>query len=155
MSETTSRPYDNASLFPGAQSGATGPARDLLSLCDRIVRWAADFNTMVNRINRAEANGVAGAEFEAIEAQEVQVLLEIGDVAATITDMHASNPVEVEAKQRALNALTGVGSWERDSLYALRCSIERDLVEVYASSAPPTAQNAGWLGRANPAAAEE
>ena len=158
MSETTSEPHDSsANSLPCVRLAATGSAPDLLSLCDRVVKWAADFDTMVNRINRAEANGIAGAEFDAIEAQEVQVLLEIDDLAVTITEMHAANPVEIEGKQRALNALTGVGSWERDSLYALRCSIERDLVEVYiapSASPPPQAERAGWLSRLNPVLAD-
>lgn len=48
------------------------------------------------------------------------------DLATALADIHAVNQVEIEGKQRALNVLTDNPSWERDSLYALRLSIERD-----------------------------
>jgi hypothetical protein len=76
--------------------------------------------------------------------------LEIMDLAAIVSDMHAATQNEVEAKKRALDALTSIPAWERDSLYELRHSIERDQLEVnarlYAASLE-SPQRVGWLSR--------
>jgi hypothetical protein len=108
---------------------------------------------MTNRIHLLEANGASEAEVDAAVEQEVKVLLEIDEFAATLADMHAVNQIEIEGKQHTLNALTGLPTWERDSLFNLRCSIERDQLEVNASlfaSSQSPAQRAGWLSRFNP-----
>jgi hypothetical protein len=108
---------------------------------------------MTNRIHLVEANGGSEAEVDAAMEQEVKVLLEIDDFAATLADMHAANQLEIEGKQLALNALTSLPTWERDSLFDLRCSIERDQLEVNAAlvaASQPPSQRASWLSRFNP-----
>jgi hypothetical protein len=135
------------------------PASDLLQLCDRVVAWVEDFETLCNPINRAEADGGSEAVFKAAMEQEVQVLLEINELATKLPDMHATNQLEIKGKQRALNALTSNDAWERKSLYNLRISIERDQAEIYAvliSTLPAQAQRSGWQSRlTGPTAAAE
>jgi hypothetical protein len=158
MSETTSEPYNSADFPPCERPAVDEPTPDLSCLCERIVRWSATFGTMNNRVTWAEANGMSDVVLEAAEQEEWTVFLEIGELAVTITEMHAVNQAEIQAKQRALNALTDNESWERDSLYALRLSIERDQLEVnaalVASSQSAQTQRVSWLSRLNPATAE-
>jgi hypothetical protein len=104
---------------------------------------------MTNRIHLVEANGGSEAEVDAAMEEEVKVLLEIDGFATTLADMHAVNQIEIQGKQRALNALTGLPTWERDSLFDLRCSIERDQLEVNAALFA-SSQRASWLSRFNP-----
>jgi hypothetical protein len=157
MSETTRKPHDSNSAAPCEGLDTDEPMSGLTSLCDRIVKWSATFGTMNNRITWAEATGVSDAVLEAAEQKEWAIFLEIGELAVRITEMHAVNQAEIQAKQRALNALTENESWERDSLYALRLSIERDQSEVNAAllmSSQAQGQRVSWLGRLNSAGAE-
>jgi hypothetical protein len=157
MSETTSEACESPISLPCLRPGAEGSPADLLSLCDRIVKWSVTFGTMTNPVTWAEANGMPDVVVDAATEQEEQVLLEIMDLATTLADIHAANQLEIEGKQRALNALTNNQSWERDSLYELRLSIERDQAEVNAllfASSQSQAQRPGWLNRFNPAIAK-
>jgi hypothetical protein len=149
MSQTTSEPGEspNSMLCLEVDPGGSRPA--LLHLCDRVATWVANFDMMTNRIHLVEANGGSEAEVDAAVEQEVKVLLEIDDCATTLADMHAVNQIEIEGKQRALNALTGLPTWDRDSLFDLRCSIERDQLEVYAALFA-SSQRASWLSRFDP-----
>lgn len=156
MSKTTSETSESPNSLPCVELATPQHQADLLSLCDRIVRWSVTFGTMNNRVTRAEAAGMSDVVVDAATQQEEQVLLEMIDLAAAIADVHAVNQAEIEGKQRALNALTDNQSWERDSLYELRISIERDQAEVNAvllGALPPKAQRVGWLSRFNPATA--
>jgi hypothetical protein len=152
MSQTTSEPGESPNSLPCLDVEPGKPRPALLHLCDRVVTWVANFDMMTNRIHWVEANGGSEAEVDAAMEQEVKVLLEIDGFAATLADMHAANQIEIEGKQRALNALTGLPTWERDSLFDLWCSIERDQLEVNAvlvASSQPPAQRTDWLSRFN------
>lgn len=152
MSQTTSDPSGSPNSLPCLHGDPGGSRPALLHLCDRVVTWVDNFDMMTNRIHWVEANGGSEAEVDAAMEQEVKVLLEMDDLAATLAVVHAVNQIEIEGKQRALNALTGLPTWERDSLFDLRCSIERDQLEVNAvlvASSQPPAQRKDWLSRFN------
>ena len=150
MSETTSD--TNASLNLSAFVGLNLKGRPVLpAVSDHIINWVVSFESLANRVNKAEASDLPECDVAAVEAEELGAMFEIEELAQVITDMHAGNQAEVEAKTRALDALTSVPTWERESLAALRRSIERDQVEVNARlvGAPPPApvQRFSWLSR--------
>ncbi len=150
MSETT-REASGSPKFP-ACLGLDLQGRPALSaLCDHVANWVESFEPTANRVNNAEASRMSEGDIAAANAEEVEALLEIEGLADMITEMHAVNQAEVEAKKRALDALTSIAAWERDSLFALHRSIERDQLEVnallFAVSPPAPAQRLGWLSR--------
>jgi hypothetical protein len=132
MSESTGEAADspNSRASLGIGSGASSPG--LVTLCDHIVNWVTSFESTLNRVNYAEAHHLAECEVAAANEAELGALFEIMDLAVTVTAMHAGTQSEVEGKKRALDALTSIPAWERDSLYELRRSIERDQLEVNA-----------------------
>jgi hypothetical protein len=150
MSETTSEPCE--SLTSPACSGLDSEENvpNLITLCDHIVNWVTSFDSTLNRVNYAEAHRMSEGDVATANEEEVEALLEIMELAAIVSDMHAAIQNEVEAKKRALDALTSIPAWERDSLYELRRSIERDQLEVnarlHAASLEPP-QRVAWLGR--------
>jgi hypothetical protein len=157
MSETTSEPCENLTSPACPGLGSEGTDLNLVALCDHIVNWVTSFESTLNRVNYAEANCMSEGDVAAANAEEVEALLEIMDLVVTVTDIHATTQIEIEGKKRTLDALTSIPAWERDSLYALRRSIERDQLEVNAAlfaSRQPSAQRASWLTRFNPGVAK-
>jgi hypothetical protein len=150
MSETKSRLSGGTNLrAPFCVRSQERPT--LLPFSDHIINWVVSFESLANRVNKAEASDLPEGDVAAVEAEELEAMLEIEELACVITEMHAVDQAEVDAKKRALDALTSVLSWERESLAALRRSIERDQVEVNARlfGAPPPApvQRLSWLSR--------
>jgi hypothetical protein len=149
MSETTSEPCGSQNWSFSLAIGSTD-ASALPALCNHVVNWVRSFETTANRVNKAEASGLPEDDVAAAQAEEIKAMLEIEDLTYLITDMHALNQAEVEAKKRALDALTSVPTWERDSLLTIRRSIDRDQLEVNAlllTGSPVPAPRLGWLSR--------
>lgn len=132
MSETTSEPCGSLNSPACSDLDSEENVPNLIALCDHIVNWVTSFDSTLNRVNYAEAHRMSEGDVAAANEEEVEALLEIMELAAIVSDMHAATQNEVEAKKRALDALTSIPAWERDSLYELRHSIERDQLEVNA-----------------------
>jgi hypothetical protein len=108
------------------------------------------FGALANRFNKAEAARLPEKEIEEAGAEIAEAVLKIEDLELLVTWTHAVSQNEVEGKKRALDVLTGNAAWERNSLFKLRRSIERDQQEVNARlvvGAHPAAQRLGWLSR--------
>jgi hypothetical protein len=152
ISETTSEPCGSMDSPPCPELDPKENVPKLSALCDHVVNWVASFDSTLNRVNYAEANFMSESEVAAANEEEVEALLEIMDLVVTITDIHATTQIDVEGKKRVLDALTSIPAWERDSLFQLRHSIERDQLEVnanlYSASLEPP-QRVGWLSRFN------
>lgn len=128
---------------------ACGYDTSLLGNCGEIVGLMAESNSPEGPYNSVEARHGSEDDFAVAQLQQAAIIVRLEYLAVQITDRAATSDAEIEGKIRALDALTAVASWERDSLRALRVSIERDRVEVIKALYLPLAAcvRLGWLSR--------
>jgi hypothetical protein len=151
MSATTS-PLDGKNDVDFGQVAECDHNASVLDQCSEMVRLIATINSANGPYNIAEARQMSEEETEAARRHQCQIIRRIIDLSLQVTKTAATTGVEIDAKIRAIDALTSMASWERDSLYALRISIDRDQ-EVFkrnlAGLPPLRAPRQTWLSRFN------
>jgi hypothetical protein len=120
------------SRLPNLGVDANGQPLALLELCRVLKAWKVSYEQPGNPLNHAEVHGTSEDEIAAANAHAVEVLLQMMDLAEIVAKSPAVTQSEIKGKQKALDALTNIPTWERDSLFALRRSIERDQIKFTA-----------------------
>ncbi len=98
----------------------------LLAACDELVGLLERINSTDGPYNRAEARQMADEDLQAAYRRQVEMIDRLECLSRQISTRVGASEAEVRAKVRALDALTSVASWDRESLRVLRVSIERD-----------------------------
>ncbi|NPD66362.1 hypothetical protein HN018_23260 (plasmid) [Lichenicola cladoniae] len=121
----------------------------LLSDCDELVGLIAASNSIDGPYNSIEAKRGSETDHDLAQVQQSRLIDRLEALALQITDRVAVSENEIEGKTQALNALASVDAWERDSLLALRRSIDRDRVDVVKvlHSPLPTRPQPSWVSR--------
>jgi hypothetical protein len=140
---------DDGSYKEGALPRRCGYDTSLLGDCDELVGLIAKSNSPDGPYNSVEARNGSEADFAVARRQQAAIINRVEYLAVQITDRAATSDDEIEGKIHALDALTSVASWERDSLWTLRVSIDRDRAEVTKALHLPLVARAqpGWLSR--------
>lgn len=148
MSESTIQGDGNYQEAGAVQ--AFGYDTSLLGDCDELVGLIANSNSPEGPYNSVEARLGSEADYAVAHLQQIAIINRLEYLAVQITDRPAISDVEIEGKIHALDALSGVAAWERDSLRALRVSIDRDRLEVTKALhlLLVTRARPGWLSRA-------
>jgi hypothetical protein len=88
------------------------------------------------------------AAIEEAHQQQAGIIDRLECLAAVIPERVATSEDELAAKVRALDALTSVASWDRESLRVLRVSIGRDCGAMASKEvSPPRAHRPSWWTR--------
>jgi hypothetical protein len=106
-----------------------------------------DINSPDGPLNRAEAGRASEAVIEEARQNQAAIIDRLERLAAVIPKRAAVSEDELAAKVRALDALTSVASWDRESLRALRVSIGRDSREItrhYKELSSPRPHRPSW-----------
>ncbi len=101
----------------------------MIAQCERITNWVSSYDTGQDLVTQAELTS-SESDIDAACRRELEILLEVECLTAEVTVKHALNQIELEGKRRALDALTRVPAWEKDSLLSLLKSIDRDQLEM-------------------------
>ncbi len=139
----------DGSYQEGALARRCGYDTSLLGDCDELVGLIAKSNSPDGPYNSVEARNGSEADFAVARRQQAAIINRVEYLAGQIADRAATSDGEIEGKIHALDALTAVASWERDSLWTLRVSIDRDRAEVTKALHLPLVARAqpGWLSR--------
>jgi hypothetical protein len=89
---------------------------------------------------------------EGARRHQCKIIDHIIDLSVQVTNTAATTGAEIDAKIRVLDALTSIASWERESLRALRVSIDRDQEVIkrgLAGLSPLPAPRQTWMSRFN------
>jgi hypothetical protein len=151
MSATTS-PLDGKNDVDFGQVAECGHNAPLLDKCNLMVRLIATMNSADGPYNIAEARQMSEEEMEGARRHQCKIIDHIIDLSVQVTNTAATTGAEIDAKIRVLDALTSIASWERESLRALRVSIDRDQEVIkrgLAGLSPPRAPRQTWMGRFN------
>lgn len=136
----------------GNYDDTAGYNTSLLSDCNELVGLIAECNSADGPYNRVEANEVILAlktDPNLPNSQQVAIVDLVERLALQITSRAAINDAEIEGKIHALDALADIEAWERNSLRALRMSIDRDRTDIIKARNPalPGHEQPGWLSR--------
>jgi hypothetical protein len=151
MSETTS-PLDGENDVDFGQVAECDHNASVLDQCSEMLRLIATINSADGPYNIAEARQMSEEETEAARRHQCKIIRRIKDLSLHVTEKAALTNVEIDAKVRVLDALTSIASWERESLRALRVSIDRDqeVIKRGLAGLPPLrAPRQTWLSRFN------
>lgn len=139
------------SINPGGgnYNDVAGYDTSLLSDCDELVGLIAECNSVDGPYNRVEASIASQTDYDLANLQQIAIVDRVECLALQITDRAATNDAEIEGKVRALDALTEIEAWERNSLRALRVSIDRNRADVTKTRnlALPMVAQPSWLSR--------
>lgn len=128
----------------GNYEDVVGYNTSLLNDCDELVGLIAECNSVDSPYNEVEASLASQTDCDLARVQQVEIVDRAECLASQIIDRAATNDAEIEGKIHALDALASIEAWERNSLRALRMSIDRDRAEV------TKARNSALLTRAQP-----
>lgn len=120
----------------------------LVAVCDELVGLLERINSADGPYNRAEAGQLPEEDLQAAYRRQVEMIDRLECLSRQISSRVGASEAEVDAKVRALDALTSVASWDRESLRVLRVSIERDREHLKQGShevSPPPPPQKGWL----------
>ena len=149
MSESFNQGDGNGNHRDSGSLQGSGYDTSLLSDCDELVGLIAKSNSPEGPYNSVEVRAGSEADFADAYLQQTELINRLECLAEQITGRAAATEVELEAKIRALDELAGVASWERDSLRALRRSVDRDRAEVTKTLNLPLVSHSrlGWISR--------
>lgn len=145
MTSQLSKP--DVAPIPATKDDVAADDASIVSLCDEVVAAITNINSPDGPLNRAEAGRVSEAAIEEARQQQAGIIDRLECLAAVIPERVAISEDEVAAKVRALDALTSVASWDRESLRVLRVSIGRDCGEMAMASkevSPPRPHRPSW-----------
>jgi len=144
---TTQLNNPDVAPIPATKDDGAADDASIVSLCDEVVAAITNINSPDGPVNRAEAVCESDAAIEEARQHQAGIIDRLECLAAVIPDRVAVSEDELAAKVRALDALTSVASWDRESLRTLRVSIGRDcerMTKHFKEVSSPRPHRSSW-----------
>jgi len=112
--------------IPATNGEAVEYHASITALCDEVVSTITNINSPDGPLNQAESRRESEETIEAAGQRQGEIIDRLEWLATEIAERIAVSEDDLDAKTRALDALTSVSSWDRESLRLIHISIGRD-----------------------------